>query len=257
MQYLKWILFVTCNVLLYAKVNAQTVTIKGEVTGADDIENIHVINKTSKTFTITNNVGQFEISAKLKDTLVFSSIQYTGLEVIIDATVIINKTITVNLEEYVNTLDEVIVGKVLTGNLMLDIGSNEITPDINFYDVGISGFTGTRKTQTERRLQEATGGGLLAINPIINAISGRSKMMKMHVELERNDQLITKIRPNLSEDFFSDHPLSEFKQMDFWYFCSEDQNFKIRCENKGNIEILNFLNEKYAEYIKSSNITPN
>ena len=245
------------NVLIYANLNAQTVTITGEVIGADDIENIHVINKTSKTFTITNSTGHFQISGKLNDTLVFSSIQYTGLEVVLDATVILNKTISVNLEEHVNTLDEVVVGKVLSGNLLLDIGSNDITPDINFYDVGIPGYTGTRKTQSEQRLQEASGGGLLAINPIINAISGRTKMLKAHVELERNDLLITNIRQRLSEEFFLSNALEEGKRMDFWYFCSEDPTFIARCKEKSDIEILAFLNERYLQYIDNSNSSSN
>ncbi|MFB9055106.1 hypothetical protein ACFFVB_18650 [Formosa undariae] len=217
-----------------------------------------MINKTSKTFTITSATGHFDIHVKLNDTLVFSSIQYADLDIIIDASVIANKAILVNLEEFVNTLDEVVVGKVLTGNLMLDIGSSTVESEINFYNVGITGYTGRRNTQTERRLHEATsGGGVVGLNPIINALTGRTKMLKNHVKLERNDALINKIRQRLSDDFFCEHPLDEFKHMDFWYFCSEDPYFEKRCKDKVDVVILAFLNAKYDQYVLNSKSTSN
>ncbi|CDF80507.1 conserved hypothetical protein containing N-terminal carboxypeptidase-like, regulatory domain, partial [Formosa agariphila KMM 3901] len=241
---------VICLLINTPALIAQTIPIHGKVIGADDLENIHVINKTSKIFTITNSSGEFDIHVKLNDTLVFSSIQYSNLEVIIDDLVVLNKELEVNLEEYVNALDEVVVGKILTGNLMLDVGNSTAEPEINFYDVGIPGYKGKTKTQAERRLHEATtGGGIVALNPLLNAISGRTKMLKRHIALERNDELIHKIRQRLAQDFLSEHPIDESKQMDFWYFCSDDTDFMNRCKDKSDIEILAFLNEKYVQYL--------
>ncbi|WP_159021632.1 carboxypeptidase-like regulatory domain-containing protein [Formosa sp. L2A11] len=230
-------------------VNAQSLeTISGTVTGEDDIENIHVINKTSKRFTTTNANGAFFIAAKLHDTIVFSAIQYTTQEIIIDVPILTSKSMHVNLNEEVNQLNEVIVGKILTGNLMLDIGNATGEPEINFYDVGIPGYMGKRATKAERQLSQAKSG---ILHTVANGISGRTKMLKAHVALEKNDKLITQIRQRLSDDFFSEHPLSEFKQMDFWYFCSESPDFITRCKTRKDIEILQYLNEKYAVYIKN------
>ncbi|HEY5689081.1 MAG TPA: hypothetical protein VIS27_12325, partial [Yeosuana sp.] len=55
---------------------SQTVDILGKIESAGDVENIHVINKTAKVFTISNGSGNFKISVKLNDTLVFSSVQH-------------------------------------------------------------------------------------------------------------------------------------------------------------------------------------
>ncbi|WP_235817907.1 carboxypeptidase-like regulatory domain-containing protein [Formosa haliotis] len=245
------VLFFLLNII---RIQAQTVNIQGNVTGVDDLENIHVINKTSQTYTITNAIGEFEISGKLNDTLVFSAIQYIGVEVLIDETVLINKTLTVNLQEHVNTLDEVIVGKILTGDLLLDVGNSTAEPEINFYDVGIPGYQGKRRTQPERRLHEAqTGGGFIPLNPILNGISGRTKMLKQHVAFERNDALVTKIKQRYAEHFFKEHPLDESKQMDFLYFCSDDPNFMKRCKGKNDIEIEMYLKEKYVQYLNNIN----
>lgn len=66
-----------------------------------------------------------------------------------------SKAIYVTLEEQINELEEVLVGKVLSGDLLMDIENVEGNPLINFYDVGILGYTGNPATQSERRLAEA------------------------------------------------------------------------------------------------------
>ena len=221
---------------------SQTVEIYGKIESNDDVENIHIINKTARVFTISNQAGNFKISAKINDTLVFSSVQHKTKVLIIDGDLVLNKTVTVVLDEQVNQLKEVIVGKVLTGNLLLDIDNTEGNPPINFYDVGIPGYTGKTATQSERRLNEATtGGGIIPLNPILNAISGRTKMLKQQVALEAKDELLFSIKARLSEVFFELNPLEESLIMDFFYFCQEDENFMNACKNQSDLKILNFL----------------
>tara|TARA_R110002049_G_scaffold274391_1_gene452315 strand:- start:3633 stop:4400 length:768 start_codon:yes stop_codon:yes gene_type:complete len=228
---------------------SQNVEISGIVESNNNIENIHVINKTAQVFTVTNSKGEFTISASLNDSLMFTSVQHKTKNVIIDATIFSAKTVTVKLEELVNQLDEVTVGKILTGDLNSDINNTEGDPPINFYDVGIPGYTGKIATQSERRLNEATtGGGIIPLNPILNAISGRTKMLKQQVKLEEKDNLLRQIKTSLSEDFFSIYKLDEMLRVDFFYFCEEDPNFNLRCKNKGDIEIFEFLKEKLIQY---------
>mgnify|MGYP000079557078 CR=1 FL=1 len=50
---------------------AQTHDIHGEVKSTVGLENIHVINKTSNVFTITDQTGKFKIKAKLNQYLAF------------------------------------------------------------------------------------------------------------------------------------------------------------------------------------------
>lgn len=50
--------FFVINILL-----SQTIEIKGNIIAKNDIENIHVINKTSNKFTTTNKLGGFVIQA--------------------------------------------------------------------------------------------------------------------------------------------------------------------------------------------------
>ncbi len=245
-------------------VNAQYVEISGRVKSASDNENIHVINKSSQQFTITDKNGNFKILVKLKDTLSLSSIQHKPKEVLISKDILAIKAIRVLLEERINELDEVIVGKVLTGDLMADIKNVEGNPPINFFDVGIPGYTGKPATQSERRLSEAgefkpkmllglLGGGV-PLNPILNGISGRTKMLKNRVEIEEKEALMLRIKSKLSKDFFASNPLDDDLKMDFFYFCADDQNFIKRCKGKTDFEVLIFLRMKCRQYKENLNI---
>ncbi|MEC3905487.1 hypothetical protein VOI54_00500 [Tamlana sp. 2201CG12-4] len=230
-------------------VNSQSIELFGKIDSSIDNENIHVINKTAQVFTISNKNGEFQISVKLNDTLSFSSIQHLPKDIIISKDIILRKTILVELKEQVNELDQVVVGKLLTGDLMLDVQNTEGDAPVNFYDVGIPGYTGKIATQSERRLHEATtGGGIVPLNPIINAISGRTKKLKSQIRLEKKDNLIKRIKARLSEDFFETNPLADELKMDFLYFCMDDKNFIERCSGKSDIEIFSFLKVKYDQY---------
>ncbi|WP_299552677.1 hypothetical protein [Seonamhaeicola sp.] len=228
---------------------SQSVEILGKVVSKTDVENIHVINKTAQTFTITNKKGEFKITAKVNDTLRFSSIQQGIKDVIVSKGVITSKTMLVPLDEQVNQLDEVVVGKILTGDLFSDIENAETDDPINFYDVGIPGYTGKIATQSERRLNEAiTGGGIVPLNPIINAITGRTKMLKERIKLEERANLLRKIKSDLPDDFFSNYPLDEDLRADFFFFCEEDPDFTNRCKGKSDLEVFQFLKEKLQQY---------
>lgn len=240
--------------LLFQFGRSQSVTISGNVESTADVENIHVINTTAQKFTITDKSGAFVIPVRLYDTLKFSSVQHNLKTVVITKDIITSKTITVSLEEHITTLNQITVGKVLTGDLSSDIGNVEGKAPINFYDVGIPGYTGKLATQSERRLNEATTSGAgIPLNPIINAITGRTKMLKKRIAHERNDALIKKIRKNFSKSLFIINTLDETYRTDFFYFCEMDENFYKTCAGASDIVVLEFLNKKLQQYKANQN----
>lgn len=256
MEKIKFILFVL-NLFVVSFTLAQSVDIEGQVLAVSDVEGIHVINKSSNKYTTTTVSGKFTISAKLNDTIVFSSVKYKLTAVLILPETIEQKKMVIMLEEQVNVLDEVLVGKVLSGDLEFDVKNAKVDKPLDFYDVGIPGYTGKPKTQSERRLYEADGGKMIpylgfgfAVNfhKLMNAISGRTKMLKERVRLESNEILMYKIRAELSEEFFKKHLLDESLLVEFFYFCSEDPNFESRCKGKSELEVYEFIEEKYIEY---------
>jgi len=235
---------------------AQTTTLNGTVYGTSDVEGIHVINKTLRKATTTDAKGVFSIDAKLNDTLVFTGVQYKLESVSVNQEIIETKLLKVFLTENINQLDEVVVGKVLTGDLMSDVENSDAKPDINFYDVGIPGYKGKPKTQSERRLAEADAGKFVYIglgaavnfNKVLNAITGRTKMLKNRVKLEARDELMYRVKAKFSEDLFAENQLEDALRYEFFYFCSEDPDFTEKCSTENDLIALAFLQEKLIKY---------
>ena len=229
-------------------VHAQKVELSGVIDGEDDVEGVHILNKTSFTNATSDAKGAFVISAKVNDTIIFTAVQYKTLFKVVTDSDIALKSLQVTLEVFVNELDEVYLARPLSGNLTDDVSASAAKPKINFYDVGIPGYKGKQKTINERRLYEATtGGGIIPLNPIINAITGRTKRIKAQIKLENDDALLSRLKSDLSEDFFENNTLDEQHHVDFFYFVQEDPLFRQKC-GSSNLEALMFFKLKLEQY---------
>lgn len=235
----------------------QIVELKGKVIASANLEGIHVLNRSSKFYSLTNKNGEFTIQGKLNDTLIFSAVQYKITSVEISKKYLINKFILVELEDYVNLLKEVFIGSPLTGNLEDDIENTNGKPEINFYDVGIPGYTGKPKTKRERELIEADHGkyfyyyGIgfaINVNKILNKISGRTKILKNRVRLEKRDELMYSLKAKYSEALFFNDNVSSEEQMDFFYFCSEKESFLENASNSNDLMVLSYLKKLLSIY---------
>ncbi|WP_456441445.1 carboxypeptidase-like regulatory domain-containing protein [Psychroserpens sp.] len=228
---------------------SQSSEIHGKVTASSDIDRIHIINKTANRFTITNDNGEFKITASVNDTILISAIQYKPIEVLVTPQIMQSKFISLDLTDKITELDEVVVGKILTGNLLSDIENSDVKHDINFYDLGIPGYTGKQKTQSERRLHEATtGGGLVPLTPILNWLSGRTKELKGQIARENVDNAMHDVMSDLSEMLFDIDNLEESKRVEFFYFVTDDPNFLPLSKTKNDFKMLEFLQLKLKEF---------
>ena len=235
------------------KVQAQKVELSGKIISNSELEGIHIINKTSYRYTTTDESGEFSIEGKLSDSLYFSSIQTLPKTIVLTAQQIKSKYITVSLSESINALDEVMIGTILTGDLNSDISNSDAERPIDFYDLGIPGYTGPRMNLAERRLFEADDGPLitdLSLNfyKLLNMMSGRTKMLKEHVKLDNDKQTIQRIKEVIGPVFFTTNELEEDKRMEFYYFCADDPDFQQRCRGRSNLEISLFLEEKLRAF---------
>ncbi len=233
--------------------HAQKGELSGKIITKGDLEGIHVINKTSYRYTTTDKNGMFIVEGKLSDSLYFSSIQYLPKTVVLTAKHINSKSITVSLSESINALDEVMIGTVLTGDLNSDISNSDFERPMDFYDLGIPGYTGPRMNLAERRLFEADAGPLviglgLNFSKLLNMMSGRTKMLKKQLKLDNDKQTIQRIRDVVGPLFFTTNDLKEDKRMEFYYFCADAPDFQQRCRGRSEVEILQFLEDKLKAF---------
>ena len=98
----------------------ESIIINGTLyTSNKKISDIHIINLNNYLGTISNEIGEFKILAKLNDTLLFSSIEYEVKKIRVSKHMIESRNFSVILIPAVNQLNEVFVG--LTGNLDFDL----------------------------------------------------------------------------------------------------------------------------------------
>ncbi|WP_133085465.1 hypothetical protein [Winogradskyella aurantia] len=246
---------------------AQRKDLKGQLLANDDIEGIHILNKTASKYTISEEDGSFIISAQPRDTLFISGLKYEVVDVVITEEMMLKGTLSVQLTEKINQLDQVIIGKLLTGSLESDLQNSDNKTDINFYDLGIPGSTKLPMTQNERKLHDADAGPVAAImggpfgggvglnfHKILNSISGRTKKLKTIVELDTKDKCINRLRREYEGIIFENNTLTHNLRNEYFLFAQEDQDFLAICSRKNDIEAIDFLKSKLKDYytIKAS-----
>jgi len=249
-----------CYLILISVSNAQSIDLKGIVLASGETSGINVLNISAREYTITSTGGFFEVSAKLHDTIQFRSVQYEPYLLVVNQKIIDSKYVEIKMTDRVNELDEVVVGKVLTGDLLSDIENSDAKSNINFYDVGIPGYTGKLKTQSERKLEEADSGKFLyfygvgfAINvhKILNRLSGRTNEMKARVLLEEQIVCINRVRSKFSAILFGDDDIEENLNEGFYLYIAEDPKFQELCNIDDSMAMYEFLHGKLVEFQNS------
>ena len=114
MKFIKYIL------LLFPMLTFSQTFLKGEIANSGDNEGIHVFNKTYHKYTITDANGQFEIEAKLNDTIVFSAVQYQLKQLMVTEEQLKKTYSYILLEEQINELYAVYIKPKLSGDLLAD-----------------------------------------------------------------------------------------------------------------------------------------
>lgn len=252
-------------VSLSSLINAQsTKQLKGKVIAKDkDVTGVVVQNITTEKATITDVYGSFIIQVAINDTLVFSAVQFRRKVVPITSAFYNSSFLTVPLEEFVNELREVVVQPYnLSGSLGADVMGLQLEKDVSAETLGLPNAQQKIPTQSERKLQQATFGkfnvGMILrppLDPIINAITGRTKMLKNRLKVD-NTYARTKRVQNFYVDsiFMTDLKIPHEKIDDFMYFCEVDIAFQTIVDTHDKLKIWEFLISKSIAYRKNNEL---
>lgn len=200
------------------------------------VEGVTIVNLVNEKSTVSDNNGEFFILAKADDLLVFSSVNLEYHRKIIEEEDLKVDLLIVKMTSKTTELKEVIVNK---------------HPEINAVSLGISPRGLKKYTPAERRLKTAGDfkpiqllgilGGSLPVDPIINAISGRTAMLKKELEVEKKERLLVLFGSLFNDIYFTKTlkiPVDYVKG--FQYYCIENQKFAevLKSKNKTQIEFL-------------------
>ena len=216
------------------------------------IAGVTIINLVNEKSTISDSNGEFFILAKADDLLVFTSVNLEYHRRQIEEEDLKSDILIIKMTAKVTELEEVIVNK---------------HPEINAVSLGISPKGIINRTQMERKLYTAGNfkpihllgilGGSLAVDPILNAINGRTAMLKKSIEAEKKERLLV-LFGSLFEDTYFTKTLKIHVDYvkGFQYYCIEDEKISeaLTSKNKTKIEFLIVpLAVKYNEIISNEN----
>ncbi len=230
-------------------ISAQRHTIKGKITNSVDVEGIHIINKTSRFNTVSNNFGDFEIEASINDTIMFSSIHFRIEEIVVTEKIYTEEYLEIGLEEMVNQLDEVFIGNSLTGNMANDLKNINVEETFNFDDVGIPGFKGVPKEKIVP-LAAAAFPASVNIEALYKHFTGYYKKLLIKRKWTSENHTIVRIINFYGFDFFKDaYEIPNNKLYDFLLFCIETTNLQQDFKDDNLSGVLNIFETNSEEYI--------
>lgn len=218
---------------------------------------ITIQNSTARRATITDFDGNFSIQVREGDTLVFSAIQFKRKVLPVSRALMGSPFLQIPMEEFVNELQEVTVQPFgLSGDIEKDLTGLQLDKDVSAKALGLPNAEVKIITQSERKLYEATTGvGIVPLNPILNAITGRTRMLKNRIKIDRTYERTLKVQRDFADSIF----LAEFKipktrMDDFMYFCEVDDEFQRLVSERDQLKIWSYLLDRSKLYRKNNGL---
>lgn len=224
----------------------QEVTIlKGKIS-ADSLDgsSINIVNLTKETGTTNQASGEFEMKVSEMDTLIFSSLQFETLEIVITPEILKEDFLNVELIGKLNELDEVIISNVkLTGNLAYDLNQ------IKTYNQADFGFP-LKKSMTplERQMHRTRS---TAMSWAFNSLNGTLDKLEKYEKIEKLKSVVQEGMKAVPLLFFiEDLGIPEEHVINFVYYCAENPNFHIFLKPERGLELIEYYQMKAPKYLK-------
>ncbi len=238
-------------ILISGSMYSQVTNLNGQITSVEDIEleGLNIQNLSRSRGTITNNKGEFRIVASIKDTLAISALHIQTIILIVDEENINKKSISINLIEKLNELEAVNLRRTaLTGYIGADLSSIPTKVLITASSLGLPNADLPRLTKSQRELYAANSGGL---NQLINIISGKTKSIKMGIELHNKQVLTLQLLDKFPETYFTQSlKINKDQVYSFLFFCEDDAEYEVVLK-QSNLRIIKFLERKSLQFHKS------
>ena len=222
------------------------------------VDNVLVTNKTAKLAVYSRNDGTFQIHVRMKDTLVFSSLNFPPQSLILNEADLKLNVLKIKIESRPNQLDEVVINpNALSGNLKKDNENIKITqlkPEIdNLLAIAIL-YEDDEQSSPENKLMpgyldsqymmDFQAIGVKLIRSLKNSEAKRTKNKDI-------SSFSVIVQNRFSDEFFRNNFKMDKKQTQaFLIFCESDPQAKALTANGNDFELIEFLMLKKQEYKK-------
>lgn len=216
----------------------------GQTTGAKEIlgqifeqstsvEGVNIINNETQVTAVSDASGMFSIVAKEGDVLVFSSVNLEPFKRRIAIEDLKSNLLQIKMVAKEIELKEVVVNE---------------NANINAENLGIIPAGQKKYTPAERKVYTATS---TPGDALLNAISGRTSMLKKEVQVEKKEALFRKIEYLFDEKYYTERlKISVEDIKGFQLYCIEDSEFAVSLNSKNKTMSMFLITELAGKYLK-------
>lgn len=208
-----------------------------EITGqifeqSSNVEGVNIINNTTQVTAVSNAAGVFTIVVREGDVLVFSAVNLEPFKRRITFEDLNSASVIIKMSAKEIELKEVIVN---------DNGG------ITAENLGVIPYGQKKYTPAERKVYTATStpGDML-----LNAISGRTAMLKKEVNVEKKEMLFRKIEYLFDENYYTERlkiPVADIKG--FQLYCVDDPEFAVSLDTKNKTMSMFLITDLARKYL--------
>jgi len=236
----------------YVLLGQVPIVLKGKILNDSiEIASLTVVNISLKQGSITNEVGVFEILARVNDTIHISAVQYVSRQFVVTQKMYDRKRMSLYLVPKINELDEIEISTIdLTGDLRRDILNTPLEKTLTAADLGLPLNRHAPFTPEERRMYSASPAGAGAFGALIMAINGQAKQYKKQLEVMRFQIKVEKARSTFSDTLYMKSlNIPEDLIADFVYFVFEEKKAEGKDAKENAIELLGYMLTKSKKYL--------
>ncbi|WP_095928805.1 carboxypeptidase-like regulatory domain-containing protein [Flavobacterium sp. ACN2] len=196
------------------------------------IEGVNIINNATQAATVSDSDGNFSIAVHEGDVLVFSAVNLEPVKRRISAEDLTVSSLVIKMTAKEVELKEVIVNE---------------NANITAENLGIIPYGQKKYTPAERKLYTANS---TSVDKLLNAISGRTSMLKKEVNVEKKEALFRKLEYLFEENYYTDRlkiPVDDIKG--FQLFCVDDADFAVSLNIKNKTMSMFLITDLARKYL--------
>lgn len=196
------------------------------------VNGVNIINNTTQVSTMSDDDGRFSIAVKEGDVLVFSAVNLEPYKRRISAEDLALSLLVIKMTAKEIELKEVVVNDNL---------------GITAENLGIVPRGQKTYTPAERKVYTATS---TSVDKILNAISGRTTMLKKEVNVEKKEALFRKIEYLFDENYYTERlkiPVDDIKG--FQLYCVDDADFAVSLNTKNKTMSMFLITDLARKYL--------
>ncbi len=220
------------------------------------IENVTIMNSSTNKTTVSDGEGFFNIPAREKDTLIFSSLVFNSKRVVLTAGDFKMKLMRVKLEISITNLDEVVISPhPLTGILEIDHKNIKI-PETPKIDVRLA-LLGDYEDDEQSTPDNTVMPGYLDTRYMVDVKKLAGKLVRLFQKPPEKKEIVfisdkifaEVVRKKYSDTFFVESLQLQKDEIGlFLNFCESEPNVRQLLDPRKEFELIDFLIEKSKQF---------